>query len=233
MPDTRPWTVTPHGPLEKFDDNLWGLSSAIPNLGAHRRMIILRRTDGTLLFINAVPMDDAVRSELEAWGKPTHLVVTHDQHCIDAEAFRKRLGVQVYGPKGVEAKVRERVELTGTFEALPPDPSFTLEELPFVKLGEPVLTVKSAGGISLVFSDVFQNGDPATIGFKFRLLGFAGPRTPPIYKLQFLTDKAALRAKFEAWASLPGLRRIVPSHGLVVEGGEKAAQTLREAARRV
>ena len=230
-PPPRPWTVTPHGPLEKIDDNLWGLSSAIPNMGAHRRMIIFRRADGALMFINAVPMDDGTRQEVEAWGKPAYLVVTHDQHCIDAEGFRARLGVQVFGPRACEKKTRERVALSGTLEALPPDPGVAIEQLAFTKFGEPVLTLKSVGGISLVFSDVFQNGDPSTLAFKFRLLGFAGARTPPVYKMMFLTDKAALKAKYEAWATTPGLKRIVPTHGLVVENDP--AGVLRAAAKRL
>lgn len=198
-------------------------------MASRRRMIIVRRTDGALLFIVAVPMDEATRRDIESLGTPTYLVVAHDQHCIDAEAFRVKLGLRAFGPRACEAKVRERVQLSGTFEALPPDPCFTLEELSFVKHGEPVVTVKSAGGTSLVFADVFQNTAPAALPLSFRLLGFAGPRTPPLFKLLFVKDKAALRAKYEAWASVPGLKRLVPTHGDVVESG--AAELLRAAAR--
>ena len=51
----------------------------------------------------------------------------------------------------------------------------------------------------------------------FRLMGFRGARTPPLFKLLYLVDKAALRAQFLRWAATPGLCRIVPSHGPVIE----------------
>jgi hypothetical protein len=44
----------------------------------------------------------------------------------------------------------------------------------------------------------------------------------------FLEDKAAMRTAFEKLAALPGLKRIVPCHGTVVEGG--VAEALKAAA---
>jgi hypothetical protein len=226
----RPWTVTPHGPIEKIDDNLWALSSPVPGsipIGT-RRMIIVKRSTGDLLFYNAVPMDEPTLAAIKAWGRPAILVVTHDQHCIDAHGFREKLGLAAYGPKACDAKVRERVELAGNIEDVPPDPTTRFETLEGVKSGEPVMFVTSGGGVSLVYSDVFQNNNKASIPFMFRLMGFVGPRTPPLFKMLFVKDKAALRAQLTKWAQTPNLKRLVPTHGELVE--HDAAALLRTVA---
>src|SRR5437588_6074181 len=112
----RPWIVTEHGPIEKLEDNLWVVDGGVPGVPFRRRMSIVKRSDGSLLFFNAMPLADAVLEEVKGWGKPAVLVVPHDQHMIDARAFAERLELQVYGPKECEAKVRERAPLAGTLD---------------------------------------------------------------------------------------------------------------------
>jgi hypothetical protein len=230
MPKKRPWTVTPHGPLEKIDDNLWGLSSPVPGIKSHRRMTIVRRGDGRLLFYNAIPMDDATLAELRAWGEPSTLVITHHQHMIDGDAFREKLGLAVYCPKATLDKVKERTVVTGSMEELPADPAIAWDAAAGTKMNEPVMMVSSGGGarVSIVTSDVFQNNSPASLPLLFRVLGFAGARTPPVFKLLFMQDKQALRSAMERWASTSNLARIVPTHGDVIE--RDAAAVLRSAA---
>jgi hypothetical protein len=230
MPKKRPWIVTPHGPLEKIDDNLWGLSSPVPGIKSHRRMSIVRRGDGSLLFYNAIPMDEATLGDVRAWGRPALLVITHDQHMVDADAFRERLGLAVYCPQATIEKVRARTVVTGSMEALPSDPAIAWDSAVGTKMNEPVMFVTSGGGtrVSIVLSDVFQNNSPGSIPFMFRLMGFAGPRTPPLFKLLFLKDRGTLRAAMERWAATPNLSRIVPTHGDVLDADPAAA--LRRAA---
>jgi len=55
----RPWTVLPHGPLERLEENLYAIEGAVPGIpGLRRRMAIVRRADGGLLFFNAVPVGE-------------------------------------------------------------------------------------------------------------------------------------------------------------------------------
>jgi hypothetical protein len=220
----------PHGPFEKLDDNLWGLSSTVPRIKSHRRMTIVRRSDGTLLFYNAIPVDDRALAELRAWGKPAVLVITHDQHMIDGDAFREKLGLAVYCPKATIDKVRARTTVTGSLDQLPPDPTLSWDSAAGTKMDEPVMFVKSGDGarVSVVVSDVFQNNSPTSIPLLFRLMGFAGPRTPPLFKMLFMKDREALRAAMERWAATPHLTRIVPTHGDVIE--QDPAGALRRAA---
>src|SRR3954467_15539167 len=113
----RPWIVTRHDPIEKLEDNLWAVQGDVPGIPFKRRMFIIKRSDGTLMFFGmAIPLEDELLAEITAWGRPSFLVVTHDQHMIDARGFAEKLGLKVYGPKPCEAKMRARVELAGVLE---------------------------------------------------------------------------------------------------------------------
>jgi len=211
----RPWIVTKHGPLEKLEDNLWVVEGGVPGIPFRRRMSIVKRADGTLLFFNAMPLEDSALEEVKAWGKPAILVVPPDQHMIDAHAFAQKLELKVYGPKECEPKMRERAELSGTLEAIPQDPSIRIDVVAGVKTGEPALLVTSGGGrVSLLVSDVIMNSSKDSMGFFPRMMGFAGSvKVVPVFKMMFLKDKKALKSQLERWAALPGLSRLVPCHG--------------------
>ena len=226
----RPWIVTRHEPIEKLEDNLWVVEGDVPGAPFRRRMSIVRRSDGTLLFFNAIPLEESALREVTSWGKPTVLVVPHDAHMIDAHAFAEKLGLALYGPKECEAKVRARAPMAGTYDALPGDAALRLEPVAGVKNGEPALFVTSSGGrVSLLVSDVLMNNRSDAIGFLPRLMGFSGSaKIVPVFRMMFLKDKAALRAQLERWAQVPGLVHLVPCHGDVLSTG--VAEALRGAA---
>jgi hypothetical protein len=226
----RPWIVTRHDPIEKLEDNLWSVGGDVPGLPFHRRMSIIKRADGTLLFFNAIPLEEAALKEVLDWGKPAILVVPHDQHMIDARPFAEKLGLKLYGPKECEAKVRARAEMTGTLDAVPADPAIRIEPIAGVKNGEPALTITSAGGrTSILVSDVIMNNSKESIGLFPRLMGFAGhAKIVPVFRMMFLKDKAALKSQVNRWAELPGLTRLVPCHGDIVSSSPSDA--LRSAA---
>jgi hypothetical protein len=195
-----------------------------------RRMAIIKRSDGTLAFFQAVPLDDATLAEVNAWGKPSILVVPHDQHGLDATPFAEKLGLKIYGPKANEAKLRAKFNLAGTLEDIPADPAVTFESVAATKNGEAMATVHSAGGrISLIFADVYMATPSAGLSFPLRILGFGGgPKVTPIFKLLFLKDRGALKAQFEGLAELPGLTHLIPCHGEVVS--QDAPGTLKRVA---
>jgi hypothetical protein len=220
----RSWTVTKHGPLRKIDENLWVVEGNVPGVPIKRRMCIVRMNDGSLVFFHAIPVDDATLEQIKALGKPAYLVVGHDQHAIDAHAFREKLQLEAYGPKACEAKLRERFELAGTLESFPSDGTVTVESVPGTKHGETIMTVQSGDRSTLLFADVIQNSPKESTSLIFRLLGFSGgPKVVWVFRRLFVQDRAALKAALEKWASLPGLRRIVPFHGAIVEEGASSA----------
>ena len=59
---------------------------------------------------------------------------------------------------------------------------------------------------------------PGFGGWLFRVLGFTGrePRIPTMVELREIKDKDALRGQLERWARIPGLNRIIVSHGKIV-----------------
>ena len=226
----RPWIVTKHGPIEKLEENLWIVDGDVPGMPFRRRMSIVKRSDGTLLFFNAIPLEQPQLDEVLAWGTPAMLVVPHEQHMIDARAFAEKLGIRVYAPKACEAKARERADVSGTLEDVPVDPAVRIEPVAGVKNGEPALVVTSFGGrLNLLVADVLMNNRKEAMAFLPRMMGFAGPaKIVPVFRMMFLKDKKALQTQLLGWADLPGLRCIVPCHGDVLS--TSSAQALREAA---
>ena len=70
--------------------------------------------------------------------------------------------------------LRQRVELSGTLETFPSDPTISVESVPGTKLGEAMMTVRSNGRSSLMFSDVIQNNPKESTALLFRMMGFGG-----------------------------------------------------------
>jgi hypothetical protein len=229
----RPWTVLPHGPLERLEENLHVVDGWVPGIpGLRRRMAVVRRSGGGLLFFNAVPVDEPTLAQVRALGRPEVLVVPQHLHMIDAHAFRERLGVKVHAPAADRALVERRVPVDGTFEELPADPAVEVRTVAGFRTGEGLALVRSGSRASLVVADVVLNvpDGPGLQGLVFRLLGMTGPRPklPAPVRLRVLRDRRALRAQLEALAATPGLARIVPSHGPIVD--RDPAGVLREIA---
>lgn len=227
----RRWIVAPHGPLVEHEPNLWSVEGRLPGATIRRRMSIVRRRDGTLVFYHPVPIGEAALAEVLAWGRPADLVVAHANHGMDATPFARRLGLRIFGPEDDQARMRARFDLAGTLEDLPPDPDVAFVRMDGTRHGEPVEIVRSGGRVSLVFSDAIQaHGDRQPL--PFRLLGFRGDaRVVPLFRLLFTRDRASLRAHLLRLAAIPGLARLIPCHGDVVE--RDAAGALQRAAARL
>ena len=137
----RSWTVTPHEGLVQHEENLWSVEGMVPGAPFRRRMCIARRSDGSLLFFHAVPLEDKVLEQVKALGKPAYLVVGHHQHAIDAHPFAERLGLKIFGPRRSEAALRRRCDFGGALEDVPADPAVSVQSLPGSKLAEAVIVV--------------------------------------------------------------------------------------------
>jgi hypothetical protein len=216
----RPWIVTKPVTLSKLEDNVWAVESPVPGgPGMNRRMTIVKLSDGRLVFLDAVPVEDAQLAEIRAWGTPAFLVVSHGGHRIDIHAFRDKLGVKVLCPELADAKVRERVTVDGHLDALPRDPALSWIPVGGSKLGEAWFLATSPGGRVTVHSaDAFMNIPKGGGNFLLRLMGFSGgPKVVPVFKTMFVNDKAALRASYEKVIATPGVVRVIPCHGEMVE----------------
>ena len=222
----RPWTVLPHSQIEKIDDNLWGIDSYVPGARIPRRMCIIKRTDGSLLFFHAVPLEESVLAQVTAWGTPKYLLVGHDQHMADAHAFAEKLGLKVYGPQKKEKELRARTDIAGFLEDIPSDPSMDFVSVPGTSHGEAAIILRSGGGsrVSIMISDIIQNTAKDATSLIFRILGFSGgPKVVPAFRLLFLKDKTAVKKTLLDWAAIPNLKRIIPFHGSIVDNDAAGA----------
>lgn len=232
--EPRPWTVLPHEPIRKVEENLWTVEGALPRGPLRRRMAIVKRTDGRLVFHNGMPLQEPAMAELERWGEPAFLLVPNGWHRLDVHAFRVRYPkLAVLCPAEVDPRVRQAVPVNGHYDVFPPDPTIRLERLDGSKIGEAVVVVTSGrpARVSLIFADTLMNNPrpPGLSGLILSLLNSTGgPKVTGIAKMAAVSDRTALRRHLERLAELPGLARLSFSHGTDLESG--AAEALRAAA---
>jgi hypothetical protein len=228
------WTVLPHSPFRKLEENLWWIEGSLPNMPLKRATVVARLASGQLVVHNALAVDDATRAELEAWGTPAHLIVGNGWHRLDAKVFKDRYpALRVYCANGSKKRVAEVVPVDGGFADFPADPTVRMIPLEGVPV-EGVLEVKSQAGTTLVFNDAVFNQPhlPGAFGAIYRLIGSSGgPRVTKLVKLAMVKDKRAFRAHLERLADTPRLHRIVMAHGQILD--EAPAERLRRVAQSI
>lgn len=227
----------PHGPLRALDDGLWIVESVVPTIPGRsfpRTMAVVRLADGSLLLHNAVPVNDRTWAALEALGHVAVLVLPSAFHTIDGHAVAVRTGARVLAPAAGRAEIDATIRTDGDLSSLRADPHVRIEPLEGVRNGEAVLVVERGGRTSLLVCDVVMNVAhlPGPWGLLWRLLGFTGSPGPArLWRRRVMSDREALRAHLRRLADLPGLTRLVPSHGPVIEGDVGAV--LRDVAARL
>lgn len=216
------WTVLPHGPLIRVDENLMTVTGTVqmPLGEVERRMTLIRLRDGSLIIYSAIALDEPAMRELEAFGRPAFLVVPNDSHRLDARAWKKRYPeLEVIAPEGARDRV-EKVVHVHESEADFRDSSVHLITVPGTAEREMALVVETMQGTTLIINDLIFNlsNRPGVSGWLFKKLGMTGdgPHIPPIIKRREVKDERALRAQLESWARLPNLRRVVVSHGDII-----------------
>ncbi|HYQ80929.1 MAG TPA: hypothetical protein VEP68_05475 [Anaeromyxobacteraceae bacterium] len=229
----RPWTVLRHDPIVELEPNLWAVESDLPLGPVRRRMSVVRRADGGLLFHNAIPLAEEWMRRLEAFGRPAVLVVPNGLHRLDIHAFKARYPrLRVHCPAEAHRRVAAVIPVDGHWDDLPPDPDVRADPLPGSRFGEAALVVRSGERVSLLFGDTVMNLPrlPGLQGLVWHLLGSTcRPRVTPVTRLLSVSDPHRLSAHLAGLADLPGLTRLVVSHGTIVE--EDAPGALRAVAR--
>ena len=187
-------------------------------------MVIARRRNGTLMFFNAVPMLDETLAAIARLGTPDALIVPNWFHALDAHAFCERLKVTPFAPAIAIARLQERTSLAcRPVTELPLDDDMALVTVDGFKTDEAALIV----GDTLIVADVMTNArhEPGMAGWMMKLVGFTGtePRLPKPVRMRVGRSLPKVRALLEQLAQRPGLSRIIPSHGEVVESNAPAA----------
>jgi len=231
------WKVLPHGKLSLVEDNLLTVVGELhmPLGDFPRRMTVARLRDGRLVIYSAIALEEREMETLERFGMPTFLVVPSDRHRMDAKIWKDRYPrLLVLAPEGARAKVSEVVPVDATaFDFR--DPTVRFVTVPGTAEHESALIVTSEGSTTLVVNELIWNVDnrPGFGGWLMKLAGMTGtePRIPPITALVDIKDKQVLRAQLEEWARLYSLRRIIVSHGGIIDG--EPAAVLRDLARQL
>lgn len=228
MAPSRPWTVNKPGPIKQLAENLWTVDDGVPGLpGATRRMTIIRRADGTLVFFNAIPLPDDALAQLGRMGKPAALVIPNEFHALDAPAFAHRLGLTAFAPVVAVPELSGRMACRAVTE-LQLDPGMQLYTVEGFKTKEAALVV----GDALIVADLVTNAPHGggVTGLLMRAVGFTGdaPKLPKPVRRRVGEDLPAVKALLVELADRPGLERIIPTHGGVV--GTGAAAALRDIA---
>ena len=219
----KTWTVLPHGQLTPLTDDIWTVLGEIhmPIGDFPRRMTLVRLHDRRLVVFSAVALDEPQMAQIEAFGRPAFLIVPNAIHRQDACIFKQRYpDIEVVAPRGALLKVEEVVPVDAT-EADFRDPHVRLVEVAGTESNEFALEVTHPGGSSLILNDLVANihGEHGVSGWLLRLMKFAGdePHIPGPVQRKLVEDKAALVSQLMAWSHLPDLKRIIVSHGDVID----------------
>ena len=218
------WTVLPHGPLKTVDDGIITVEGDIPMpLGQFpRRMTVVRLSRNRTAIFSAIALKEAGMRRIEELGKPSFLIVPNGHHRLDAHIWKQRYPeLKVLSPPAAKKSVAEAapVDATkGTFG----DKSVEFVTVAGTDGAEAALVIRRKSGTTLVVNDVIANvRHPRGIGAKVmaRTFGFGvnGPRVPRVVNWVMIKDRKALARQFRDWADEPDLRRIIVSHGDLIE----------------
>jgi hypothetical protein len=225
------WTVLPHDPIEKHSPHLWSVSGKMPS-GNQRRMTVAKRADGKLVIHNAIALSDDEMRELEAFGKPSYLVVPNSFHRMDALIYKQRYPeLEVLCPRTARKRVSELVPVAGHLGEMPKDGVVDLFHIRGMKEREGAIVVHGDGKSALVFNDALLNV-PQGKGLVGWFMAPTGTVAVPRFTRWLLAKNTAeLKEHLLELAATPGLAHLVPGHGEVVQ--QHAADELRTAAGRL
>src|SRR5262249_45026158 len=124
----KEWKVLPHGQLSALDENILSVVGELhmPLMDLPRRMTVVRLADGRLIIYSAIALHEDEMRALEAFGRPSFLIVPSDIHRIDAKIWKDRYPeIRVITPVGARAKVEELVPVDSSSADFG-DPNVTL-----------------------------------------------------------------------------------------------------------
>jgi hypothetical protein len=231
----KEWKVLPHGQVRSIDERIVTVEGDIPMpLGKFpRRMTVVGLSRNRSAIFSAIALQEAGMRRVEEVGKPSFLIVPNGHHRLDAHAWKERYPkLKVICPPGAKESVAEAVPVDSTDDIL------SDKEVDFVVVegtgeAEAALVVRREGGTTLIVNDMIANvRHPRGVGAKIiaRLAGFGvkRPRVPRVVKRMMIKDQKILTEQLRAWSKIPELRRIVPSHGEIIDQPAPALRRLAE-----
>ncbi len=118
--------------LERWSDDVWTASAPLSMMGLRigTRMTVVRLPGGGLLLHSPIPLNDALRREIDALGAVTHIVAPNHYHHLHAgtmaAAYPK---ATLHAPEGL-AKKRKDLRIDALLGPTHADWSGVLEPIP-------------------------------------------------------------------------------------------------------
>jgi hypothetical protein len=169
-----------------------------------------------------MPLREESMREVEALGIPRFLIVPNAHHRLDLRLWKRRYpDALVLAPGGARDAVGKAVPVDGDEQALR-DTDAGLLPVPGTGEAEFAFEVRRGDGLTLIVNDLIAHvAHPDGLGAQLmaRLMGFGvkKPAVPRIARRMLVRDAAALAGQFRAWSADGSLRRIIPSHGDIIE----------------
>jgi len=156
--------------------------------------------------------------EIEAFGTPAFLLVPNGFHRLDSKVYKQRYPqLKVLCPAAEKKKVAQVVAVDGSYADAPKDDTVRVIDLEGTKAHEGIIEVHSPSGTTIVFNDAVNNIPKMGGVFGFMLAPTGRPCVPRIFRWFFVKDKAAFIAHVERLAAIPDLKRVILSHGKVMD----------------
>jgi hypothetical protein len=231
----KEWKVLPHGRVKTIDDRIITVEGDIPMpLGKFpRRMTVVGLSRNRSAIFSAMALGEVDMRRVEEIGKPSFLIVPNGHHRLDAHAWKQRYPkLKVMCPPAAKARVSQAAPVDSTDDILK-DRAVDFVVVHGTGEAEAALVVRRRGGTTLIANDVIANvRHPGGIGAKImaRLFGFGvdRPQVPRVVKLVMVKDKGKLAEQLREWSKIPNLRRIIPSHGDMIERPVQVLQRMAE-----
>ena len=216
------WKILPHDSLQEIEPGLLTVVGQIPMpLGNFpRRMTIIGLPRKRTAIWSPIALPETEMRRIEALGRPSFMIIPNPAHRLDARPFRARYPqIRVITAPNAMKQVAEAVPVDDSNADL--GPSVDLVTVAGVDQLELAVIVRGDDGVTLITNDLIGNvGHPKGPGawIMSRLMGFGpGPRIPRVARHMFIKDAAALAGQLRDWARLDGLRRVIPSHGDIID----------------
>ena len=231
----KQWKVLPHGQVKEVDEGILTVEGEIPMpLGKFpRRMTVVGLSRNRSAIFSAIALNDNDMRRVEEVGEPSFLIVPNDHHRLDAHVWKERYpNIKVMGPPAAKESVSEAAPVDSTKDIL------NDKDVDFVVVdgtggGEAALVVRRKSGTTLIAADIIANvRHPRGIGGKLivGLFGFGRkrPQVPSVVQRKMVKDKKKLAGQLRKWSEIPKLRRIIPSHGEIVDRPAPALERMAE-----
>jgi hypothetical protein len=229
------WTIFPHGPVEAVDDGILSVEGEIrmPLGRFPRRMTVVRLGVGQSVVFSPVCLDEPAMREIEALGIPAFMVIPNGFHRLDARPWKKRYPkIKVLCPPGAKDRVEKAVPVDATSDIFHDD-AVRFVIIDGMAAAESALLVRRDSGMTLVANDIISNvRHPKGLGANImaRLFGFGVKRPQMAREIRWflVKDKRALAAQLRQWAAMPDLRRVIVSHGEIIDSPAPALERVAD-----